>query len=161
MMLRGCSHPTTKRIPRDAAVWSGGAHGGCAATGWATHRLVGENRRRLPIFDRQTSPDAGSRRGIRPSGWVDLPSEQQGRRCCRNGQTSDVRHQGEGSGPGVARSLEQETLGDLLDEKLSRRAVKDIQSGLQGSRSVRQVGGRAPGAGAGGTTRSCCPSERG
>ena len=39
--------------------------------------------------------------------------------------------QSTGSDRVAARSMEQETLGDLLDEKLSRRAVKDIQSGYK------------------------------
>ncbi len=34
-------------------------------------------------------------------------------------------------GAGAARSLEPETLSDLLDERLSRRAVRDIQSGYK------------------------------
>ena len=47
----------------------------------------------------------------------------------------------------VTTQVTKETLADLLDEKLSRRAVKDIQSGDQGPRPLRQVGRAAAGAG--------------
>jgi N-methylhydantoinase B len=46
-------------------------------------------------------------------------------------QSSVVSPQSSGTGPGAGRSLEKETLADMLDERLERRTVKDIQSGYK------------------------------
>ena len=110
-------------------------------------RLRGRSRRPSPA-DRSRSR-ARSRRQSRAAEFL------------ASSTASAARRRRAAAAAAAAGRSSAETLGDLLDEKLSRRAVKDIQSGYKDPDRFDKWIARAAGAGRPTTSRSCCRSARG